>query len=57
VDKAKILLRDKLDKLTIEGIARESGFNSRASFYRAFKKYTAVSPSEFINQLVPGSSM
>ncbi len=50
VVKAKVLLSDKL---TIEGIAREAGFNSRASFYRAFKKYTAISPSEYISQLNP----
>jgi len=50
VNKAKVLLNDKLDRLTIEGIAREAGFNSRASFYRAFKKYTSISPSEYINQ-------
>jgi YesN/AraC family two-component response regulator len=51
VDKAKVLLNDKLDKMTIEGIAREAGFNSRASFYRAFKKYTSLNPSEYISQL------
>lgn len=51
VDKAKVLLNNKLDQMTIEGIAREAGFNSRASFYRAFKKYTAISPSEYIGQL------
>lgn len=50
VDKAKVLLNEKLDKMTIEGIACEAGFNSRASFYRAFKKYTAISPSEYLNQ-------
>jgi len=53
IDKAKVLLSDKLDKLTIEGIAHNAGFNSRASFYRAFKKYTAISPSEYISQKHP----
>lgn len=51
VDKAKVLLGYKLDKITIEGIGLEAGFNSRASFYRAFKKYTTINPSEYINQL------
>lgn len=51
VDKAKVLLSCKLDKITIEGIGLEAGFNSRTSFYRAFKKYTAINPSEYINQL------
>lgn len=32
---------------TIEGIANECGFKSKASFYRVFKKATGVSPSEF----------
>ncbi len=34
--------------LSIEGIARNSGFNNRVSFTQAFYKYTGVSPSYFI---------
>ena len=52
VDKAKQLLNNKVNQITIEAIAYESGFNSRASFYRAFKKYTALTPSEYLNQLL-----
>lgn len=33
--------------LSILGIALDSGFNSEASFYRVFKKYTNVSPKEY----------
>ncbi len=33
---------------TIEGIAYDTGFNSRSSFYRAFKKYTGKTPQQFI---------
>ena len=36
---------------TIEGIAYECGFKSKASFYRLFKKETGKSPSEFKNSL------
>jgi len=32
---------------TILAIAYESGFNSKASFNRAFKKFTGLTPSEF----------
>ena len=33
---------------TIEGIAFETGFNNRSSFYRVFKKMTGQTPQEFI---------
>ena len=36
------------DSFTIEGIAQQSGFKSRASFYSAFKEKTGVTPTEFI---------
>lgn len=45
VKKSMVLLRE-MSHLTIEGIAYEAGFNSRASFYRAFKKVTDSTPSE-----------
>jgi AraC-like DNA-binding protein len=32
---------------TIDAIALESGFSSRATFYRAFKKEKGMMPSEF----------
>ena len=48
VDKAKeLLLNRKMDKLTILGIAFESGFNSKTSFNTTFKKITNQTPSEF----------
>lgn len=48
IEKTKILLKDMLQEHTIEYIAYESGFNSRASFYRAFKKYTGLTPLKYI---------
>ena len=37
--------------LTITGLAFNCGFNSKASFYRAFSKNTGMSPSEYINEV------
>ncbi|CAL2106661.1 AraC family transcriptional regulator [Tenacibaculum sp. 190524A02b] len=35
--------------LTIEGLAYECGFKSKASFYRVFKKETGMSPTQYKN--------
>lgn len=51
VDKAKTLLLDKSsDKLTILGIAYESGFSSKTAFNTTFKKLTQQTPTEFKKQ-------
>ena len=51
IDKAKTLLLDKSsDKLTILGIAYESGFSSKTAFNTTFKKLTNQTPSEFKKQ-------
>ena len=34
--------------ITLLGIAHESGFNSKTSFYRTFKKFTNKTPSEYL---------
>ena len=48
VEKAKELLaKDEMNKLTIVGIAYESGFNSKTSFNTTFKKITELTPSEY----------
>lgn len=47
VEYAKLLLKDSGSKLSILGIAYESGFNSKTSFNTTFKKVTGQTPSEF----------
>lgn len=47
IEYAKILLKDNGSKLSILGIAYESGFNSKTSFNTTFKKITHQTPSEF----------
>jgi AraC-like DNA-binding protein len=39
------------EKLSLEGIAWEVGFNSRTTFFRSFVKLTGISPSEYMNSL------
>jgi hypothetical protein len=38
------------NNLTIEGIATEAGFNSRTTFFNAIKKFTGMSPKEFLQR-------
>lgn len=45
----KSLRPDVLRNQTIEGLAFDSGFKSRASFYRAFKLETGLTPTEWID--------
>ncbi|WP_421764673.1 helix-turn-helix domain-containing protein [Ekhidna sp.] len=51
IEEAKKLLIESYPKFTIEGIANESGFHSRASFYKSFKKLTNQTPREFVHQV------
>lgn len=47
----KILQSDETGDETFLTIAFESGFNSKATFNRAFKKFTSVSPKEFTESI------
>jgi AraC-like DNA-binding protein len=38
------------DKLTLESIGYDVGFNSKSTFFAAFKKYTGTTPSNYQNQ-------
>jgi AraC-like DNA-binding protein len=44
----KKLLDEQYKRLTIEAIGQSVGFNSKSSFYIAFKKYTHCSPKEYM---------
>ncbi len=44
----KGVIEGKLEQLSIVGLALQCGFKSKSSFYRAFKKETGLSPSQFI---------
>lgn len=53
VREAKRLLRsEKYRAFSLEGIAMESGFNNRTSFYRVFKKHTGTTPNRYKEQQV-----
>ena len=52
VKKARILLSSaKYKNYTIESIGQESGFKSITVFNKAFKKFTGLTPSDFLNNL------
>ncbi len=50
-------VKDKLDKgehnkSTLLGIALDCGFNSKATFNRAFKKSTSLSPKDYLERII-----
>jgi len=48
ISEARVLLHNKeLDQLTIEEIAEQVGYNSKAAFNKTFKTITGVTPSEY----------
>jgi AraC-like DNA-binding protein len=51
VKEAVRTLSEETTNLSLEGVAFQSGFNDRKTFYSAFKKITGLSPSEFRNNL------
>ena len=44
----ELAFEQESQKYSIVGLAQEVGFRSKASFYRAFKKETGLTPSQFI---------
>lgn len=47
----RLLANPEYRKWSIEGIARQVGFNSKSSFNTAFKKFTGVTPSFFVKTI------
>jgi AraC-like DNA-binding protein/Flp pilus assembly protein TadD len=45
----RLLLSEESKKLSLQGIAENCGFNNRATFNAAFKKFTGVTPSFYMN--------
>jgi AraC-like DNA-binding protein len=50
IKEAKELIKTN-SKYTIEAIGTQSGFNSKSAFYKAFKKFTNVTPAKYKSQL------
>jgi AraC-like DNA-binding protein len=52
VEEAKLLLSNRTDdKMTIQEVMYDAGFNSKSSFNTAFKKFTNLTPTQFKNNL------
>ncbi|MBB1138877.1 AraC family transcriptional regulator [Myroides sp. WP-1] len=52
VEYAKDLLEKRNFDISVSELGDECGFNSRTSFFRAFKKYEGMSPSEYITNIL-----
>ncbi len=50
IKEAKNLILNRSEELSISGIAREAGFNNKTSFNTAFKKFTGLTPSQYLKK-------
>lgn len=48
VEFKSLVEQSQIEKYSIDGLARQAGFGSKASFYRAFKKEMGITPSEYV---------
>lgn len=57
-DEAKRILENNSDpKLKLIDVAYESGFNNKVSFYRVFKEFEGISPSEYLEKRTKGKKL
>lgn len=47
----KLLTGNDYQNLTIDAIAQKSGFNSKSPFYISFKKFTGMTPKNFVEKI------
>ena len=52
IEKAKAMLTDRSnDKLSIEAIGYDCGFNSKTTFFTVFKSFTGLTPMQYKTQI------
>ena len=51
IEAAKKIIANK-SSLTLEAISMDCGFNSKSTFYSAFKKHTGMTPSKFRDKMI-----
>ena len=45
-----IVMQDDANRYTLDALAQRCGFQSRASFFRNFKKFTGMTPTEYMSK-------
>ena len=50
------LADNKWNMLTLEAIGEQAGFNNRTTFFNAFKKFTGMTPTQYIKQMKDGNN-
>jgi len=40
-----------VERYSIDGLGEKAGFKSRTSFYRSFKEFTGLTPTQYLKQL------
>jgi AraC-like DNA-binding protein len=51
VQKAASILASRNNKTSMLDVMADAGFNSKSTFYRAFKKFMDMTPTDYVDQL------